>query len=54
VQAAIAKAVAPLVPRALVPHLPRSLEPVVAELNRLGRLSDPRNVYMYCVACSLD
>jgi hypothetical protein len=34
--------------------LPRSVQPVVAELNRISRLSDPRYTYMYCLACSLD
>jgi hypothetical protein len=34
--------------------LPRSLQPVVAELDRVSRLTDPRNTYMYCFACSLD
>jgi hypothetical protein len=26
----------------------------VAELDRVSRLTDPRNTYMYCFACSLD
>jgi protease IV len=55
VQASIARVLAPLVPQAMWPTLlPRSLQPVVAELDRVSRLSDPRNTYMYCLACSPD
>jgi protease IV len=54
-QGALARILAPLVPRSMLPNvLPQSVQPVVAELNRIGRLSDPRNTYMYCLACSLD
>jgi protease-4 len=53
-QARLAQALAPLVPRSMLPALPRSLEPVAAELNRVARLSDPRNSYMYCLACSIE
>ena len=53
-QAAMARIVAPMVPKSMLPVLPRSLEPVVAEINRVGRLRDPRNVYMYCLACTID
>ncbi len=53
-RASLAKVLAPLLPRSMMPQLPLSLEPVVAELNRIARLSDPRNLYMYCLACSLD
>jgi protease-4 len=53
-QARMAQALAPLVPRSMLPTLPRSLEPVAAELNRVARLSDPRNSYMYCLACSIE
>jgi protease-4 len=55
VQVSIARLLAPLVPQSMWPKLlPRSLQPVVAELDRVSRLSDPRNTYMYCLACSLD
>ena len=54
-RAALARIVAPLLPReVLAPVLPAALQPVVAELNRIGRLSDPRNVYMYCLACRAE
>jgi hypothetical protein len=54
-QTSIAKLLAPLLPQSMWPELlPRSLQPVVAELNRVSRLTDPRNTYMYCFACSLD
>jgi hypothetical protein len=36
------------------PQLPRNLQPVAAELSRIARLSDPRNTYMYCLACSIE
>ncbi len=55
VQGALARIIAPLVPRSMLPDvLPQSVQPVVAELNRISRLSDPRNTYMYCLACSID
>jgi hypothetical protein len=54
-QVAVAHIVAPLLPRAELPALlPRGVQPVLAELKRIGRLRDPRNVYMYCLACSPD
>jgi len=54
-QVALARVIAPLVPRSMLPNvLPQSMQPVVAELNRISRLSDPRNTYMYCLACSID
>ncbi len=55
IRASIAAVLAPLVPQSMMQKLlPRSVQPVVAELDRLSRLSDPRNTYMYCLACSLD
>jgi protease-4 len=55
VQGALARIIVPLVPRSMLPGvLPQSVQPVVAELNRISRLSDPRNTYMYCLACSID
>ena len=54
-QGALARIIAPMLPRSLLPGvLPRSVQPVVAELDRIARSSDPRNTYMYCLACSLD
>jgi protease-4 len=53
-QARLAQALAPLVPQSMLPQLPRSLQPVAAELNRIARLSDPRNTYMYCLACAVE
>jgi protease-4 len=53
-QARLAQALAPLVPRSMLPPLPRSLQPVAAELNRVARLSDPRNSYMDCLACTIE
>jgi protease-4 len=55
VQGSIARVLAPLLPQSTWPRLlPRSVQPVLAELDRVSRLSDPRNTYMYCLACSLD
>jgi len=51
---AAARVVAPLLPRDALPKLPRALAPMVAEMQRLERLADPRNVYAYCLACSPD
>jgi protease IV len=54
-QGALARIIAPLLPRSMLPNmLPQSVQPVVAELSRISRLSDPRNTYMYCLACSID
>jgi protease-4 len=54
VRAAFARALAALLPRSTLPALPEAVRPVVAELERVNRLRDPRNVYMYCLACSVD
>lgn len=54
VRMAAAKVVAPLLPEVALPKLPRAIAPVVAELQRVERLTDPRNVYAYCFACSVD
>jgi protease-4 len=54
VRTAVSRAVAPLLPQPVLPQLPQAVKPVVAELHRIGRLSDPRNVYMYCVACKAE
>jgi protease-4 len=56
IQAAATRMLAPLLPRqdVLASVLPRDLRLVALELKRLERLSDPRNVYAYCLACSID
>jgi hypothetical protein len=55
VRAAVTRVVASLLPSNMeFPKLPQALEPVAQELQRIGRLTDPRNVYMYCLACRLD
>ncbi len=51
---AAARVVAPLLPRDALPKLPRALAPMVAEMQRLERLADPRSMYAYCLACSPD
>ena len=55
VQSSLGRLLALLVPHQFaLPALPVAVRPVVAELDRVGRLRDPRNVYMYCLACSTD
>jgi protease-4 len=57
VTAGVARVVAPLVPESMSSRwlsLPKQLEPLASEFRRAGRLHDPRNLYLYCVACSVD
>jgi protease-4 len=54
VRAAAARIVAPLLPQGSLPQLPHAVAPVVAEMQRLERLADPRSVFAYCIACSAD
>jgi len=54
IRVAAASLVAPLLPESALTQLPRGLAPVVAEVQRLARLADPRSLYVYCLACSLD
>jgi protease-4 len=54
IRVAAASVVAPLVPKAAFPQLAASLAPIAAEAQRLARLSDPGNLYVYCLACSID
>jgi protease-4 len=43
-----------LMPTNSVAHLPVAVELLAEEVQRLGRLSDPRHIYAYCFACSVD
>jgi protease-4 len=54
VRAAVAKSVAPLLPTGMLPQLPPALTPVLAEARRLERLTDPRGLYSYCLACRAE
>jgi protease-4 len=54
VRASVGRMVASVLPGSLLPQWPRALEPLKAKIERIGRLSDPRNVYMYCVVCAAD
>jgi hypothetical protein len=38
----------------MFPQLPEALSPLVSEAQRLARLTDPRSLYLYCLACSVD
>jgi len=49
-----ASVLAPLLPAAMLPQLPTALSPLVAEAQRLSRLTDPRSTYVYCLACTVD
>ena len=51
VRTALARAVAPALPKLELPALPAAMRPVARELGRLERLTDPRSVYAYCLAC---
>jgi len=55
VRVALAGAVAPLLPKsALSTLLDARLSPLAREAGRFARLVDPRHLYAYCVACTLD
>ena len=54
IRAALAGLIAPLLPRDALPPLPAALAPLVAEAQRLSRLADPRSLYAYCLACSVN
>jgi protease-4 len=54
IRGAAASLVAPLLPGSMLPPLPAALSPLVAEAQRLARLTDPRSLYAYCLACSID
>jgi protease-4 len=54
IRAAVASLVAPLLPKSAWPQVPAALEPLLAETARLSRLADPRNLYLYCLACSIE
>jgi protease-4 len=54
IRAALASVVAPLLPASMFPQLPEALSPLVSEAQRLARLTDPRSLYLYCLACSVD
>jgi protease-4 len=52
-QTAMAKLVAPLLPKTAFEPLPRLVRPFAREIERLSRLSDPRSLYSYCF-CSFE
>jgi protease-4 len=54
IRAALAGVIAPLLPRHALPPLPAALAPVLEQAERLARLTDPRNLYLYCLACSVE
>jgi protease-4 len=54
VRAVLVAVIAPLLPGSALPRLPTALTPLLEEAERLARLADPRSLYAYCLACSLD
>ena len=52
-QTAMAKLVAPLLPKTAFEPLPRLMRPFAREIARLSKLSDPRSLYSYCF-CSFE
>ncbi|MCJ7453097.1 MAG: signal peptide peptidase SppA [Steroidobacteraceae bacterium] len=54
IRVALARVIAPLLPKATMPVVPKALAPLLAEAQRLARLSDPSSVFAYCIACSVD
>jgi protease-4 len=54
IRMALARVVAPLLPQGALPFVPSSLSPIVQEVQRIARLRDPANLYVYCLACSID
>ncbi len=53
-RAAVARAVAPLLPASALPRLPEALAPLVKHSQQLSRLSDPRRLYNYCISCPVE
>ena len=53
IRAGLASLVAPLLPEAALP-VPQAMSPLLAEARRLARLADPRMLYAYCLACSIE
>jgi protease IV len=54
VRVALAGLIAPLLPSGSLPVVPKAFAPLLAQAQRLARLSDPASVYAYCLACSVD
>ena len=49
--AKLARVIVPALPELGVPLLPAAVRPVLRGLDRFERLTDPRSVYAYCLAC---
>jgi protease IV len=54
IRVALARVIAPLLPKGALPVVPKALAPLLEEAGRLARLSDPASIYAYCLACSAD
>jgi protease-4 len=54
IRVALARIVAPLIPRGMLPAIPSALSPILEEAERLARLKDPASLYAYCLVCSID
>lgn len=53
-EAGLARIVGRLLPESSIPRVPAALSPLVSEAQRLSRLTDPRSLYAYCLACAID
>ena len=52
-QGAMARLIAPLIPRSVLEPLPRLMRPLAREVEQLQRLTDPRSLYSYCF-CAIE
>jgi protease-4 len=52
-QGAVAKLIAPLLPRSAFEPLPRLMRPLARQVEQLSRLTDPRSLYSYCF-CAIE
>jgi protease-4 len=54
IRVALASVMVRLLPKAALPVVPEALAPLLAEAQRLAKLTDPAGVYAYCIACAID
>ncbi len=54
IRATLARGVVALLPESMAPRLPPALAALADEARRLERLTDPRNLYAYCLVCAVD
>ena len=54
IRTAAARIIAPLLPESMLPKIPAALSPLVSKAQHLARLTDPRSLFVYCVACRVE